>query len=335
MRRIGKGKGRLAVALLALAALAAGCSDAGGSTAMDGASYGATESAAPAPQMDNVAMEMPASEAPMEVEAAAEEAPKAPMPSGGGSVGGGAATAPGAPAATEGRMLIYKANITMEVESYADTYTAVQNLIHLSGGYLLQFSEQAGGSEKSGLFTIKVPANDFGGFMDRLEDVPNVGLNRSMSAQDVSEEYVDLEARLKAKELVESRYLKYMEGASRSEDLIRYTNELAIIQEEIERLKGRMRYLQQNVDFSTIELRVYERSGLALANANGDASLANRMSGALQSSLNALVVVAEGVMIVVAGALPVLVVAILLGTPIYWFVRRRKAKTEEKRPLIP
>jgi hypothetical protein len=288
--------------------------------------------AAAPPSMENVAMDTPA-EAPMaDGEVAAAEEPASPMPAGGGSAGGGTAVAP---TATEGRMLIYKANVTMEVESYADTYTAVQNLIHLSGGYLIQFSEQAGGSEKSGLFTVKVPANDFAGFMDRLEDIPNVGLNRSMSAQDVSEEYVDLEARLGAKEVVESRYLKYMEGASRSEDLIRYTNELAVIQEEIERLKGRMRYLQQNVDFSTIELRVYERSGLALANANGGATLADRMSGALRSSLNALVVVAEGVMIVVAGALPVLVVAILLGTPIYWFVRRRKAKNEQKRTLIP
>ncbi len=317
-----RGKGWPALALFALAALAAGCSGSGGSSADNAASYGSAEKAAVAPQMADASMEKPA-EAPMAEEAAA------PMPSGASALesGSGGGTA-GAPAATEGRMLIYKANVTMEVESYADTYTAVQNLIHLSGGYLLQFSEQAGGSEKSGVFTIKVPANDFGGFMDRLEEIPNVGINRSMSAQDVSEEYVDLEARLKAKELVESRYLKYMEQASRSEDLIRYTNELAAIQEEIERLKGRMRYLQQNVDFSTIELRVYERSGLALASANGDATLADRMSGALKSSLNALVVVAEGVMIVVAGALPVLVVAILLGAPIYWFVRRRKAKNE-------
>ncbi|WP_309123257.1 DUF4349 domain-containing protein [Paenibacillus sp.] len=338
--RKGKGKGKhwLAVALLALAALAAGCSGSGGSSA-DRASSGTAEMMSYGTA--NVATETPA-EAPMAdmnvVEAEEGAAAGGDASSGGAASGAGAAPPGGtavAPAAAQGRMLIYKANVTMEVESYADTYTAVQNLIHLSGGYLLQFSEQAGGSEKSGLFTIKVPAADFGGFMDRLEELPNVGLNRSMNAQDVSEEFVDLGARLKAKELVESRYLKYMEQASRSEDLIRYTNELAAIQEEIERLKGRMRYLQQNVDFSTIELRVYERSGLGLTSQGGDATLADRMSAALKSSLNALVVVAEGVMIVVAGALPVIVVAILVGTPIYWFVRRRKAKNEKNRPLIP
>ncbi|TLS50392.1 DUF4349 domain-containing protein [Paenibacillus antri] len=336
-KRKWEGKKWIAVALLALAALTAGCSGSGGSSA-DRASSGTAEMASS--ESANVAMETPA-EAPMadmmyskaeEGAAAGEGASSGDAVLAGGAAPSGTAVAP---VAAQGRMLIYKANVTMEVESYADTYTAVQNLIHLSGGYLLQFSEQAGGSEKSGLFTIKVPAADFGGFMDRLEEIPNAGLNRSMNAQDVSEEFVDLEARLKAKELVESRYLKYMEQASRSEDLIRYTNELAAIQEEIERLKGRMRYLQQNVDFSTIELRVYERSGLGLASQGGDATLAEKMSAALKSSLNALVVVAEGVMIVVAGALPVIVVAILVGTPIYWFVRRRKAKNEKNRPLIP
>jgi len=326
---MARGKGWLAAALLSLAALAAGCS--AGST--EEMSVGGSAEMAP---MADMAMEMPA-EAPAAEKAEAAAPEPAGAAAGGSGYGGAGApgTATSAAGPAEGRMLIYKANVTMEVESYADTYTAVQNLIHLSGGYLLQFSEQSGGSEKSGLFTIKVPAGDFSGFMERLEAIPNVGLNRSMNAQDVSEEYVDLGARLKAKELVESRYLKYMEQASRSEDLIRYTNELAAIQEEIERLKGRMRYLQQNVDFSTVELRVYERSGIGLAAGNGEATLGERMSAALKSSLNALVVVAEGVMIVVAGAVPVIAAAILLGAPIYWFVRRRKAKSEKNRPLIP
>jgi len=332
-----KGSLRALFAFVALAAALAGCGEADGGSAGGSAEMAAADSALIAP----AAMESSAAAEPLPASESPAGAP-APVPQEGGSAYGGGATGAGsgigsAPAPAEGvaRMLIYKANVTMEVGEYAEAYTAVQNLIHLSGSYIVQYSEHSVEAEKSGVFTIKVPARDFSGFMDRLEQIPNTGLNRSMDAQDVTEEFVDLEARLKAKQLVESKYLQYMEQASRAEDLIRFTNELAVIQEEIERMKGRMRYLQQNVDYSTVELRIYERSAGASA-LNGEAGgLGERMQSAVRNSLNALAVVAEGVLIVVAGAIPIAAAIVLLGGPIYWYIRRRKAKSEKNRPLIP
>jgi hypothetical protein len=317
--------------LFALTVLTAGCS--ASSSSMD-TGAASNKAAMPAKEMkaEFSSSEMALSDTAEAPAPAARESQKAAGGSGFGQ------TAPAMPAETDQprRMLIYKANLTMEVKSYADAYTEIQNLIHLSGGYIVQFTEQTTGSERSGTFTIKVPAGDFNGFLERIEDIPSVSLNRSMNAQDVSEEYVDLEARLKAKQLVESRYMKYMEQASRAEDLIRYTNELAAIQEDIERFKGRMRYLEQNVSFSTVELRVYERVEASILNAGQNAGgLAERMGAALQGSLHVLVTMAEGVMIVVAAAIPVIVVGSLFGMPIYWWIRRRKARNEKNRPLIP
>jgi len=336
MSRSWKGSWRALFAFVALAAALAGCGEADGGSAGVSAEMAAADSALIAPAvMESAAAEpLPASESPAEAPA------PVPQEAGGASEGGAAGAGSGvgsasAPAEGIARMLIYKANVTMEVEEYAEAYTAVQNLIHLSGSYIVQYSEHSVEAEKSGTFTIKVPARDFSGFMDRLEQIPNTDLNRSMDAQDVTEEFVDLEARLKAKQLVESKYLQYMEQASRAEDLIRFTNELAVIQEEIERMKGRMQYLQQNVDYSTVELRIYERSAGASA-LNGEAGgLGERMASAVRNSLNALAIVAEGVLIVVAGAIPIAAAIVLLGGPIYWYIRRRKAKSEKNRPLIP
>lgn len=333
-----KGKKRIMKALLLIvsaAMWAAGCS-AGGS------SGGSSSSAQVA--SDRV-MEMGASggASPAAVTDQYGNANSASPSSGGVRGESGAAEAPAAPAAggtfsgtAEGRMLIYTANVTMEVESYADAYTEIQNLIHLSGGYLANFSEQTNDKERSARFTIKVPAQGFDGFMQRLEQIPNTKLNRSMSAQDVTEEFVDLEARLSAKQVVEARYIEYMEKASRAEDLIRYTNELAAIQEEIERLKGRMRYLQANVDYSTIELRVYEKQTSVIAAGGG--SLGVRMAEALRNSLNALAATAEAVMVVAAGALPIVAALAVIGLPIYWFGfrgRKRGWKGEPGNPGNP
>lgn len=255
----------------------------------------------------------------------AESPPAAsPLPSAGSGSALGAA--PGSVAVN--RMLIYKANVTMEVENYADAYTEVQNAIHLSGGYLVEFSEQtSSGAERSARFTIKVPADGFHGFLERLEKMEHLFLERSMQAQDVSEEYVDLEARLRAKQVVEEQYLKYMGNAERSEDLIRFTNELAVVQEEIERIKGRMRYLEQNVAYSTIELRLYERSA-ALAN-RIDEGLGQRMAEAVRTSLNVLTAVVEGLLILLAGVIPIALAALIVGGPVYWWIRKRKPKSSK------
>jgi len=325
---IGKKYRTAAALLLAVLLLAAGCSS--------GSSSKSAGSAA------NTNMAFPAEEAVMDM--AVPPAEPAPAPSGRPgefqSVSGSGTTVGGVTASATAqntgisRMLIYKANLTMEVEHYDDAYTEIQNLIHLSGGYIVQFSEQTSGAERSGVFTMKVPATDFSGFLERLEELPHKSLQRSMNAQDVSEEYVDLEARLKAKQVVEERYLKYMGDAVRSEDLIRYTNELAAIQEEIERLKGRMRYLEQNVAYSTVELRLYERASKALT-AGTEPNLADRMGDAIRVSTNVLVTVAEGILILLAGLIPIAIVTFLIGGPIYLYFRRRKAKTEKNRPLIP
>ncbi|WP_274363317.1 DUF4349 domain-containing protein [Paenibacillus thermotolerans] len=278
-----------------------------------------------------------------DMETAANKAPAA-MPeeaaAGGSGFGSGAADGDdsgAAPAASEprtARMLIYTANLTMEVESYAKAYTEIQNLIHLSGGYIVGFTEETTSFEKTGLFTIKVPADGFNGFLAKLENVPNVQLNRSMKAQDVSEEYVDLDSRLKAKQVVEKRLLDFMERATKSDDLVKFSNELGQVQEDIERMKGRMRYLEQNVAYSTVELRVYEvvNDRATLAGKSAGIPLGEKMSRAVSGSIDVLVAVFEGVMVVLAGFLPIGVAAGIIGAPVYWLWKRRRGRTPDGPP---
>lgn len=248
------------------------------------------------------------------------------------NAGSGTSVAPTVQQARANRMLIYTANITMEVENYGNAYTEIQNLIHLSEGYIVGFTEETTQFEKTGLFTIKVPAGGFDGFLTKLEKIPNLQINRSLKAQDVSEEYVDLDARLKARQVVEKRLLGFMEKASRTDDLVTFSNELARVQEEIERMKGRMRYLEQNVAYSTVELRMYQKmeQGVAVMEVGKDVSLGEKMGKAIQSSLNVLVIVFEGVMVVIAGLIPIAAAACILGIPAYWIWKRRGSRTRTK-----
>ncbi|NQX65456.1 DUF4349 domain-containing protein [Paenibacillus alba] len=221
------------------------------------------------------------------------------------------------------RKLIYRANLVMPVEDYSKSQTALRDLVALSGAYILQFSENANTGERGGTYTIKVAANGFVSLLDGLEKI-SPSLQRNVQGQDVTEQYVDLSSRLKAKELVEARLLSFMEKASKTDDLLAFSNELSKVQETIEQIKGQMRYLDQNVAFSTIELRMYQQTGnKPLLSDPNQLTLQERLHKAWSSSLNVLVAVMQGILVFLAAAFPVIVIALLIGTPI-WLYRRKR-----------
>jgi hypothetical protein len=225
------------------------------------------------------------------------------------------------------RKVIFKGNLTMEVPDYAAAQTEINNLVTLAGGYILQFSENQSTVEKSGNYVIKVPANGFSSFIRDLEKIKTVSdIRHNIQGQDVSEEYVDLSSRLKAKQVVEARLLAFMEKAAKTDELLSFSNELGNVQEAIEQIKGRMRFLDQNVSMSTVEIRLYEQGAGKLNAAAGDSTL-EKTKHALTSSIHALKVIAQGLIVFVAAVLPVLIVLAIIGIPLFVALRKRAQKS--------
>ncbi|MCR8634974.1 DUF4349 domain-containing protein [Paenibacillus radicis (ex Xue et al. 2023)] len=223
------------------------------------------------------------------------------------------------------RKIIYKANLTMQVEKYAEAQAKIEEAVSRSGGYVLQFSENETSYEKSGSFSIKVPASGFGSLLSQIEKI-SPSVKKNMQGQDVSEEFVDLTSRLKAKQVVESRLIVFMEKAVKTDELLAFSNELGKVQEEIERIKGRMRYLEQNVAYSTIEVRMAQKLGTAaVIQANDRGPLFQRAAEALNGSATVLSVIFQWLVVIVAAVLPVALVLSIIGIPI-WLLRRSKKK---------
>jgi hypothetical protein len=253
----------------------------------------------------------------------------------GSSVGAGAPPQQGSSitgqrdAAAE-RKIIYKANVAMEVADYGQAHTDINNLIHLSGGYLLQFSENRTDYEQGGTLVVKVPSNGFSGFLADLEKMKPKTIQRSVQGQDVTEEFVDLEARLKSKQAEEARLLDFMGKATKSEELVAFSSQIGNVQTQIEQIKGRMRYLEQNVSFSTIEIRLYQK----VVKANGgqeqpEGGFASKLSGALNGGAGVVLGFFKGLLIVLAAALPVLAVVLVIAVPVYVIYRKRQKRTRE------
>ncbi|WP_339321861.1 DUF4349 domain-containing protein [Paenibacillus sp. FSL W8-0194] len=237
------------------------------------------------------------------------------------------------------KKLMYKANIVMEIQDYGKAQSEVRNTVTLSGGYIVNFSETQSASEKGGTFIVKVPANGFSSFLGRLENIAHENLQRSIEGQDVTEEYVDLESRLKAKRIMEEQYVAFMKKATKTTDLVAFANELERIQAEIEQMKGRMRYIDQNVAYSTVEIRLYEtpqKKEDPKASAV-QAPLGQRVSEAFQGSVDVIAIIAQWIIVILSGSLPVLVIAAIVLL-ILWLARksgrRKREEAARKRKLI-
>lgn len=125
-----------------------------------------------------------------------------------------------------------------------------------SGGFVLSTRLE---DERSGRGTVvlRVPAENFESTLAALDNLGDV-LGRSVSGQDVGEEFVDLEARLRNFEAQEAVLLRLMDRAESVSDTIKVQRELTGIQLEVERIRGRLRFLEDQTSLSTVTVRLTE-----------------------------------------------------------------------------
>lgn len=113
--------------------------------------------------------------------------------------------------------------------------------------------------QKESRFTIKVPQAHFDLVMDSIGGIAEFVDYENISTKDVTEEYVDLQARLKTKLEVKERYEDILRKNARTvEDILKTEEKLRVLQEEIESAQGRLKYLSNRVAYSTIQVDLYE-----------------------------------------------------------------------------
>lgn len=114
----------------------------------------------------------------------------------------------------------------------------------------------------TGEITIRVPAKDFDKALAYIRGLAEKVTSERVEGQDVTEEYIDLKARLKNLEATETQLLKIMQRAGKVTDILVVYRELSKIREEIERVKGRIQYLEESTRMSTITVYLSLSQGL-------------------------------------------------------------------------
>jgi hypothetical protein len=264
-------------------------------------------------------------------EAAGAPAPSADYSSSSGAEGAFTGTLT-ALAAASGQKIISDAQLEIEVEAgkFQTVFDLALMLATRYGGYLVNSSSYASGEEntmKSGTVAVRVPSNSF---TQALSDAGKLGTlkNQTLSTQDVTEEYVDLEARIKNSEAHVNSLVALLSQAKTVDEILQVQSVLTYAQQDLEQLKGRLRYLDANTSYSTITLSIYEKgTEPVVASAWGTGS-------AFKDALHYVVRVFNGIIRGLGVLIPVLIVLAIIGYIVYRIVMAVARRNRERQQAM-
>lgn len=230
---------------------------------------------------------------------------------------------------SETRMIAYEAQLSITVKGLDQKVSIFQKEIENLEGYLVESSlYEIGNGKKSARIVARVPQEKFEGFLTFVEAQSEKVNEQNVHGQDVTEEYVDLEARLKAKKIVEERLLTFMQNAERTEDLLKISNDLGRVQEEIEQVEGRMKFLRNRTAFSSVTINIQDSEIVVPSINKEDLNTWQQSKKTFIETINGLKGFISGLIIFIVGFSPVWFLFSIIGVLILVLLRRRKKNNE-------
>ena len=223
-------------------------------------------------------------------------------------------------------MIIHKAILSVNVKELDKAQSNIQKKVEQYGGYIVESNVyQEDDQTSSGKMIVRVPEENFEKFLLEAEGEAAKVLERNVTGQDVTEQYVDLESRVKSKRAVEERLLDFMSKAQKTEDLLKISADLAQVQEEIEVMVGKMKYLENQTSFSTIEISMYENRVVVPEIDSKELNTWEKTKKQFATSMNSLFSAVSALIVFFVGNLPVLVILTAIG---FWSISSLKKASE-------
>ncbi|MCK5794708.1 MAG: DUF4349 domain-containing protein [Anaerolineales bacterium] len=239
------------------------------------------------------------------------------------------------------RMVIKNASLSIVVEEPGVSIEATSKLASDLGGFVvssnLYRTQTANGLEvPQANITIRVPADTLDQALAEIKSGAGQILNENVSGQDITQEYTDLESRLRNLERAEEQLTEIMEQAWETEDVLVVYNRLVEVQEQIELIKGQMKYYEQSAALSAISINIQANEAVQPLKI-GNWQPVGVAKRALQALINTLKFLADMLIWIVLYILPVV---LILFFPVRWLWRwlkkanaKRKERKEGKKAL--
>jgi len=232
--------------------------------------------------------------------------------------------------ATE-RKIVRNANLTVEVTSPTDSQRKIVSIAESHQGFVVtsestqRNTEDQSRPEITVNLTVRVPATQFNAVMEEIRALGIRVSQEKVTGQDVTEEFIDLEARIKNQKALEGQFIEIMKRAGKVEDALQVQRELANVRTEIEKLEGRRRFLENQASLSTINVTLQTPTQIVVNAAGFWFSLKSAFSDGFDVALAIILFLIRAII----ALLPILVLIVLPLALIAKFavkrVRRRLA----------
>ena len=249
------------------------------------------------------------------------------------SLGRGTADGFSADVAPADRVVIHTANMSIVVPEPSASVQEIANLANEMGGFVVSsnvfqtFFSEANVSADRASITIRVPSERLDEALAAIKSGATEIQSESISGQDVTQEFTDLQTRLRNLEAAEEQLLEIMEAATDTEDVLQVFENLRQVSEEIEVIKGRIQYLSESARLSAIAVELIPDVAAQPLNIGGWQPEGTAKE-AFTSLIQALRFLGDAAIWSVICIVPI---ALILGVPLYFVargIRRRRAASQ-------
>lgn len=225
------------------------------------------------------------------------------------------------------RMIVRRGSMNIEIENFDESEKNIMDETGRQNGYITNSSSSVNTSgKKQGVIEARIPSQNFDTFISNISISGKV-MSLNVTGNDITEEYIDIEARHKTQKALEERLIKLLEEKTANlTDVVEVEQKLADVRAQTESMEGRMRYLKNQLDFSTLSISLFEPSLLQTSSGGG---FFYEISEAFKEGLNGFTDVLTGLIRFMIAFSPVLIFGLLIFILIRRFVSKRKNKKQE------
>ncbi len=243
-----------------------------------------------------------------------------------GSVSGSAATQ---------RKVIVTARYEVQTQKFTEAVQRLETLVQEQGGYVEE-SDISGESTDngSGYYVLRLPIDKVEGFGAALAQVGTVQ-SHSRSEEDITDQYYDTDAHIKAKTAQRDRLLALIERAENLDTLLKLEQELAEVQGELDSLTGQLKRYDNQVSYATVQVRLYQTALTRSGNTPYGSRLAEAFTGAFSTALEVFKDMGIALVWMLPFLLIVAVVVLIVLLATRKQRRRRKAQRQSGRVYAP
>jgi len=181
--------------------------------------------------------------------------------------------------------IIKNANLRFEASDLNASANTILSAVKKYNALVQSDSQNKDVGSISRIITARIPSQNFEGFIADVSKGVAYFDVKDISAEDVTEEYVDVDARIKAKKILEARYFELLKKATKMSDMLEIEKKISEIREEIEAQEGRLRYMQNRVALSTVTITIYKNVPVETGTT---VSYGSKMGNAIASGFNGL-----------------------------------------------